>query len=25
VQGYFFYKPLTVSEVDHLLEGQRRG
>ncbi|AMK10471.1 EAL domain-containing protein [Pseudodesulfovibrio indicus] len=24
VQGYFFYKPLTVTEVDNLLEGQRR-
>ncbi|HKI80204.1 MAG TPA: EAL domain-containing protein [Pseudodesulfovibrio sp.] len=24
VQGYFFYKPLTVSEVDNLLEGRRR-
>ncbi|WP_272701033.1 EAL domain-containing protein [Desulfovibrio sp. Fe33] len=25
VQGYFFYKPLTVPEVDSLLEGQRLG
>jgi diguanylate cyclase (GGDEF)-like protein len=25
VQGYFFYKPMSVSQVDSLLEGQRRG